>query len=270
MCRIDQRRRLPVMFVLSAVLVGEPLVLPAQMRTREAASFPPQEVAPPPHAASGPELQPTPEQVGDAMLAHQRYQEAIAEYRLAPRDSADALNKIGIAYQLMLDPRDALQCYKKSLRLKPRNARVLNNIATVYDSEKEYRRAERFYRKALKLDPGSALMAKNLGTNLMARHKYAKGWEYYKRALEIDPHIFDERGLSTVENPTSLEQRGAMNYYMAKGCVQAGLTDRAIGYLRLALSEGFTSPKKIAEDSSFARLRGNPAFQQLMAEQRAQ
>jgi len=55
---------------------------------------------------------------------------------------------------------------------------------------------------------------------------------------------------------------------MAKGCVQAGLTDRAIEYLRLAMSEGFTSAKKIAADSSFASLHKLPAFQQLMAEQR--
>ena len=84
------------------------------------------------------------------------------------------------------------------------------------------------YRKALKIDPNSALIHKNLGTNLLAQHKYKKGWEYYKAALAIDPAIFDHNSRPRVENPASVAERGAMNYYMAKGCVRAGMPERAI------------------------------------------
>jgi hypothetical protein len=58
-----------------------------------------------------------------------------------------------------------------------------------------------------------------------------------------------------------------MNYYMAKGCVRAGQNERAIEFLRMALNEGFTNPKKIIADSEFAGLRGIPAFEQLIADQ---
>jgi pentatricopeptide repeat protein len=58
-----------------------------------------------------------------------------------------------------------------------------------------------------------------------------------------------------------------MNYFMAKGCLRAGMTERAIEYLRKALNEGFTNPKKIVADSEFAGLRGVPAFEQLLASQ---
>jgi hypothetical protein len=58
-----------------------------------------------------------------------------------------------------------------------------------------------------------------------------------------------------------------MNYYLAKGCVRAGMKDQAIEYLRMALNEGFTTAKKITADSEFASLRGIPAFEQLLAEQ---
>ena len=61
-----------------------------------------------------------------------------------------------------------------------------------------------------------------------------------------------------------------MNYYMAAGCASAGYTDCALEYLRRALDEGFVTRKKIASDSEFATLRSNPAFQQLIAEQRSQ
>ena len=236
-----------------------------QHEVRDVPSPPPAQAKP-----AAPAVHATPEEIGDALLAHRRYQEAIAEYKQAPKDSADVWNKMGIAYQLMFDTDDATRCYKESLRLNPRNAQVINNLGTVYDSQKEYKKAAHQYSRALKLDPTSALIAKNLGTNLLARHKYKQGWNMYKQALVLNPSIFDERGTSMVENAASLQERGAMNYFMAKGCVQAGMTDRAIEYLRLSMSEGFASPKKIAADSSFARLRNLPAFQQLMTEQRNQ
>jgi hypothetical protein len=57
---------------------------------------------------------------------------------------------------------------------------------------------------------------------------------------------------------------------MAKGCVRAGMNDCAIDYLRMALNEGFTNPKKIEADGEFAGLKGVPAFRELLAEQQRQ
>jgi tetratricopeptide (TPR) repeat protein len=212
----------------------------------------------------------TPEALGDSLMGQQRYQAAIEAYKKAPRNSADVWNKMGIAYQLMFNLEDASRCYEESLRLDKKNARVMNNLGTIYDSEKEYGSAERMYRKAVKLEPTSGLIYKNLGTNLLAQHKYKKGWEMYKTALQIDPNIFKDNSSPRVQNPASVEERGAMNYYMAKGCVRAGMNDCAIEHLRMALNEGFTNPKKIEADSEFAGLRGVPAFKQLLAEQRQQ
>jgi tetratricopeptide (TPR) repeat protein len=212
----------------------------------------------------------TPEEVGDAMMAHQRYQAAIEAYKQGPRNSAEVWNKMGIAYQLMFNQDEASHCYQTSLRLDPKSSSVMNNLGTVYDSEKAYGTAERMYRKALKADPRSGVIYKNLGTNLLAQHKYKKGWEMYKTALQIDPNIFKSNDSPRVQNPASVSDRGAMNYYMAKGCLRAGMNDCAIDYLRMALNEGFTSPKKIEADSEFAGLHGTPAFQQLLAEQKQQ
>jgi tetratricopeptide (TPR) repeat protein len=120
----------------------------------------------------------------------------------------------------------------------------------------------------LKLDSHSAIIEKNLGTNLLAQHRYKKGWEAYKAALALDPEIFEQNSGPRSDNPASAQERGAMNYYLAKGCVRAGRNDQAIEYLRMALNEGFTNAKKIAADSEFAVLRDIPAFQQLLAAQR--
>jgi tetratricopeptide (TPR) repeat protein len=215
------------------------------------------------------QLPSTPEQVGDALSARQRYQAAIEAYKKAPLDSAETWNKMGIAHQMMFNLQEAARCYQASLRIDPRNPSVLNNLGTVYDSLKEYGNAERMYRRALKYNSGSALIMKNLGTNLLAQHKYKKGWEAYKSALSIDPLIFQNSASLRVDNPANLRERGAMNYFMAKGCVRAGQNEQAIEYLRRALNEGFTTPKKVMADTEFSALRGLPAFEQLLATQDA-
>jgi len=216
-----------------------------------------------------PTIQPTHEGVGDALMAHRRYQAAIEAYKQAP-PTAVVWNKMGIAYQMLFNMEEAVRCYEKSLKLDSKSVNVLNNLGTVYDSMKEYRLAVKMYHKALKIDPQSALVLKNLGTDLLAQHQYKKGWAVYKEALAVDPQIFDHSNGPRIENPASVQDRGAMNYYMAKGCVRAGDTSRAVQYLRMAIDEGFISPKKIAADQEFAGLHGVAAFDQLIAEQKAQ
>jgi len=247
------------LFVL--LLCAAPLI-PAQALPAAAPSAPPA----PQHPAEVviPAAEPTPEQVGDALESHQRYQAAIAAYAKAPQNSADVWNKMGIAYQMLFDNKDALRCYKTSLKLDPSSSRALNNIGTVYDALKQFRQAEHAYRRAIKLDPKFALAYKNLGSDLMAQHNFRKGAEAYRQALALDPHIFEDHTHLRVENPASAKDRGAMNYYMAQGCARSGQTDRALHYLQLSINEGYANPKKIAADPAFAPLRGIPEFEQMM------
>jgi tetratricopeptide (TPR) repeat protein len=289
--RVDPCHRLPVLAALALATISvsvaaqaatpqttPPVTPPATLQVP--AQAPAQEVATPatqvavakpantPILPPGP--LPTPEQLGDTYMARQRYQAAIEAYKKGSRESAVIWNKMGIAYQLMFNLDEATRCYEHSLKLDPKNPTVMNNLGTVYDSLKEYPSAERMYKKALKSDAKSALINKNLGTNLLTQHKYKKGWEYYKTALALDPDVFQHNASPRVENPATVEDRGAMNYYMARGCVRAGMTDQAIEYLRMALNEGFTNPKKIMADTEFAGLHGIPAFEQLLASQSAQ
>ena len=217
-----------------------------------------------------PPVPPTPEELGDSLAMHQHYQGAIAAYAKVQPPTSVVWNKMGIAYQMMFNVKDATRCYNASLKLDPKNSQVLNNLATVYDSQKQYGSAERSYRKALKIEPNNAVIMRNLGSNLLAQHKYKKGAEAYRAALAINPQIMDSHSGASVQNPASVQDRGALHYYMAKGCVSAGNHECAIQNLRLALNEGFTNAKKIAGDQSFASLRDSPAFQQLIATQSAQ
>jgi len=249
-----------------------PTQVPAQAQDRTPAPAPgaisPAASGPAAQAApAAPAHQPTPEQLGDSLYVHQHYQQAIAAYSKVTEMTPSLWNKMGIAYQMMFNMKDATRCYNASLKLDPRNADVLNNLATVYDSLKDYGTAERYYRKALKIDPKSALVLRNLGSNQLAQHKNKKGWADYQAALAIDPQIFDSNTGASIQNPTNVQERGALHYYMAKSCVSAGQRECAIDNLRMALNEGYTNAKKIAEDNSFVSLRDVPAFQQLIAAQ---
>jgi Tfp pilus assembly protein PilF len=269
MCAHFRLRRAAL--VLS-ILAGVSLFLTAQPADKEPAGSAglstPAGIRPP-ASVETPAPDPTPEEVGDALMTHQRYQAAIAAYKSTGPVTAAVWNKLGIAYQMMFNLTEALRCYQESLRIDPNNTHVLNNLGTIHDSLKEYRAAERMYRRALQIRPNSALVNKNLGTNLLAQHKYEKGWEAYQIALSIDPNIFDRNIGLRVDKPTTPQDRGAMNYYMARGCARAGMNERAIEYLRSSLNEGFANPRKIVSDSEFAGLRGVPAFEQLLAGQRA-
>jgi tetratricopeptide (TPR) repeat protein len=272
----DHGQRELAALVVIAFLLAAPAAIPAQtpdqptpapttsttVTPSQTASAPARVVIPNPNA--------TPEQIADSLMAHQRYQAAIEQYKKASRDSAEVWNKMGVAYQLMLNLDDATRCYLQALKLEPKNAVVLNNLGTVYVTQKDYSKAEKTYRRALKVNPKSALVHKNLGTALLAEHKYQKGWQEYQNALADDPDIFKSNNSVRVENPASVQDRGAMNFYMAKGCVRAGQMERAVEYLRMAINEGFTTPKKIAADEEFAGLRDVASFQEMLASQNSQ
>jgi len=267
MSRLNRSRWI-LLLPLLAAFAGFSQTVPTQPREEAPTAAPAVRATP---STSTPALQPkkppTHEDLGDSLSARQRYQAAITEYSKSPQMTASLWNKMGIAYQMMLNPKDATRCYRESLKLDPKNAQVLNNLGTIYASQKEYGQADRWYRKALKIDPNSALIYKNMGTNLLAEHKYNKGWDAYKQALALDPQIFSDHSSPTVEDPSNIQERGAMNYYMAAGCARAGYVDCALQYLRIALNEGFTTRKKVAADAEFASLRNNAAFQQLLKEE---
>ena len=203
-------------------------------------------------------------------MARRRFQAAIEAYTKVFPKTAVIWNKIGIANQQMFITDEAQKDYQMALKLDPKNPDVMNNLGSVYYSLKEYSLAEHMYRKALKLKPNSPLILKNLGTDLLAADKFKKGWECYQTALSMDPEIFERANQLRIGEPTPVAKRGAMNYYLAKSYARVGMPDRAVGYLRMAIDEGFTDRKRILADKEFASLHGQSAFDRLISEQQVQ
>src|ERR1700749_225885 len=79
--------------LLSATMTASSVTLWAQ---QQAAS--PVSPSPATNITQQPVSPPTPEQLGDALMAHQRYQAALDAYKKAPSNDATVFNKMGIAY----------------------------------------------------------------------------------------------------------------------------------------------------------------------------
>jgi tetratricopeptide (TPR) repeat protein len=265
MNRISVLRLEATLLAVTALAVA-PLLICAQNHEEARVSIPTFLPAQTTQASAAPQepVESPAENRADILLARGQYQAAVDAYEQAPLDSASVWNKMGIAYEMLLNNTAARRCYDKARQIDPKNATVINNIGSIEMAAQDYKKAEKLYRHAIKLNSQSALFHKNLGTAYISARKYKKGWEEYRAALVIDPQIFSTQTGLRVMNPTSAQDRGAMNYFMAKGCLMAGEKKQAIEYLRLALNEGYTSPKKLVEDTEFASLRGTPAFQELI------
>jgi tetratricopeptide (TPR) repeat protein len=234
----------------------------ADLRTGSAPQIPqPPEIVP--------SFQPPPESVGDALASSRHYQAAIEIYKKIPNLSADGWNKMGVAYQVLHDSKDAERCFKESLRIRPEHAMTFNDLGAVYDSQGKHSEAERMYRHALALDSDLPVAIMNLGTNLIAQGKTAEGSEMYRRAVALAPDLLDGAVTAVTTMDVRLHQKGATDFFKAKAFAQKGMTDRSIKYLRRAIGEGFITPGTIAQDSSFARINGTAAFQRFISEETA-
>ena len=99
-------RRFSALLLLAAVLTGIQ-VIQAQAPDTDPDSSP---ATKPTSTQASLQSPATPEQVGDALMVHQRYQAAIAAYKQAPKNSANTWNKMGIAYQMMFNLEEASRC----------------------------------------------------------------------------------------------------------------------------------------------------------------
>lgn len=207
----------------------------------------------------------TTEQRADILMARKMYREAVDLYRECP-PSAVIWNKTGIAYHQMLQVGEAQKHYERAIKLKPDYSEAINNLGTVHYAKKNYRRAISQYQKALKVTPNSASIYSNLGTAQFARKRYADAFASYQKALSLDPDVFEHRSsYGTLLQERSVAERARFHYYLAKTYAQAGNTERAIQYIRMALEEGFKERDKLMEDPEFAKLRELVEFKELMA-----
>ncbi|HUB53322.1 MAG TPA: tetratricopeptide repeat protein, partial [Terracidiphilus sp.] len=195
-----------------------------------------------------------------------QYQAAIQTYARIAKPSAAVWNKMGIAYEMLFDEKNAERAYKECLKLDPRSTGALNNLATIEDERGNYSAAERLYKQAIAVAP-TARLYKNLGTNYMLQHKSQQSSDAYAQAVALDPHVFEVRNAPTAAAMASPKDCGEVSYLEARSCARAGLNKCALDRLRKSFSEGFATRSRVALDQDFASLRRMPEYERLLAEE---
>jgi tetratricopeptide (TPR) repeat protein len=208
----------------------------------------------------------SPEMRGDIYMARKRFRDALDMYhQCAP--SAVVTNKMGIAFQQLLELPLAKRNYQAAIKIDPKYPQAINNLGTVYYGERNYRKAIKYYKKALKIAPQSASIWVNLGSAYFSKHDFKRASASYDEAMRIDPDVFEHRSsYGTLLEERNIDERAKFHLYLAKAYARRGDKDKAILCLRKAFEEGLKDRKKVPEMPEFASLKTDAAFKDLIVQ----
>ena len=206
----------------------------------------------------------------DIFMARKSYSDAVDYYRraltAAGRKDPPLWNKLGIAYQNLMDYSAARKAYKEAMRLDANFSEPWNNLGTTYYLNDKAKKSIKYYRQAIKLNPNSASFHTNLGTAYYQMKKFKEAVAEYQTAITLDPNVLTEHtSVGTIMQARAADAR--FFFYMAKVFASVGRAEEAVRYLRRALEDGFNDQKlmdsdpdlkKISEFPEYVELRKNP------------
>jgi Tfp pilus assembly protein PilF len=204
----------------------------------------------------------------DILMARKEYLDAARGYDAILKgepNNAELLNKMGVAYQELIDLNRAERCYKKAVKADPNFASAINNIGTIEYEKKHYGKAVGYYKKALERRTDMATIYTNLGYAYMEDKKYQEAMVAFGKALEIDPSVFDRKG----GNGAIVQQRtttdpGLFYFFVAKSYALAGDAEHAAHYLKLSRDDGYKDFASAQRDPAFAKVIKDPRVQEVL------
>lgn len=125
------------------------------------------------------------------LVAQDRVREAVAlepdAAAMGPRDRADLLHNVGLAWQALGDPARAEAAYRGALAAVPDQAAAATNLGNLLFAAGKTAEAEAQLRAALAAEPGVADRSYNLANLLAATGRAAEAEALYREALRLDP-----------------------------------------------------------------------------------
>lgn len=209
----------------------------------------------------------TAELKGDLARVHERYADAIGQYRLALRavpENAKLQNKLGITYLQMGNKPDARKAFSRAVKLDRNFANALNNLGAVECLEKKYNPAIRHLKEALALDESSASAHLNMAEAWIGLGQMERAMMEYARALELNADILSGSREGVLVNVTTPEQRARIDYLLAKAYAKRGNVEGALEYLRRAKEYRYADLAKVYQDEAFASLWEDPRLQKIV------
>lgn len=204
----------------------------------------------------------------DLFMAEKQYADAVRAYKkILETDpkNAQVLDLTGVAYQQMLDLREAENYYKKATKVDKNYSSALNNIGTVEYTRKHYKKAIKFYKKALGICTDKASFYTNIGYAYFETKQYPEAIASFQQALLIDPGVFQSHG----EGGAIVQQRattdpGLFYFYVAKSFALAGNAAQAAHFLKMSRDNGYKDFMSASKDASFAKVIKDPRVQAVL------
>lgn len=254
--------RRSLLFVSSLVLLS---VLPAWAQQVSDTPATAQDSAPPVEKMTPREAA---ELHADILMARKEFLDAARAYddilKTDP-NSADLFNKMGVAYQQLVDLNRAERCYKKAMHADKTFASAVNNVGTIEYEKKHYAKAVGYYQKALELRGDMAPIYANLAYAYIEDKKYPQAMDAFGKAVAIDPSVLETKG----GNGTVIQQRtttdpGLFYFFVAKSYAMAGDAERAAHYLKLSRDDGYKDFASAQTDPGFAKVIKDPRVQEVL------
>jgi spermidine synthase len=104
---------------------------------------------------------------------------------------------------------EAIDCYRKALKLDPEDPRVHNNLGIILASRGELSEATDHYNEALEFFPDSFEIHNNLGVALQSQGRLNEAVEHYRKALDMNPdsaELHNNLAYILVTNPNPTER----------------------------------------------------------------
>ena len=131
--------------------------------------------------------------------------------KLEPKN-AQVLNNLGLTYKTIGDFKQANQCFEKSISIKPNFAEAFNNLALSLKEERKFEKAIVSLEKAIELKNNYAEAYYNLGNIFSVVGELAKSIKMFLKALDIKPDYFDAyNNLGAVYNLTKDYEKAYKN-----------------------------------------------------------
>jgi len=130
-------------------------------------------------------------QLGNSLLYEKNYQGAVTELKEAAEtdpENPDIQNSLGLAYQGLKLPEQAILHYQKAIRLKPNSPEFENNLGTAYAATKQWDLAIPYFQKAADnyLYRTRHVAYDNLGSVYHNKGDYRRAIDNYKKAAEFN------------------------------------------------------------------------------------
>ena len=128
--------------------------------------------------------------LGTALQAEGRYEDAIAHYRRALTFSPDyvpAYNNMGTAFRVQGQIDRAVETYERAIALRPDYPDAHYNLANVLLDRNQPEKAAEHFRLALRVIPGSAHVHNNLGIALASEGRIDEAILQFREAVKADP-----------------------------------------------------------------------------------